>query len=255
MLIPKVMNGLEKSITFSRSAVIVSPATAKSAFWRERRAEKMRTLSPVKTQGRDSSTARERESSRAVPAATHDARSRRMDVPPFGDGAHLPRGKTQALWKLCGGALLVMPASSDCAAASLSPGGFHRNPAQNTLQSLTHLVLGTILPVFPFLTWAFLSLRRQVGEAQPRQWGARCVRSCTNSKQNSSPCPQVFTASLPFLFLQCFKTWQNRSHRGNKYCTNLKKQPPLPKPLLNTAVPFQTRLLLVSLASAIGRKT
>lgn len=161
MLIPKVMNGLEKSITFSRSAVIVSPATAKSAFWRERRAEKMRTLSPVKTQGRESSTARK--SSRAVPAATHDAHSRRMDVPPFGDGAHLPWGKTQALWKLCGGVLLVMPASSDCAPASLSPGGYHRSPAQNTLQSLTHLVLGTILPVFPFLTWAFLSLCRPAG--------------------------------------------------------------------------------------------
>lgn len=35
MLIPKVMNGLEKSITFSRSAVMVSPATARSAFCRE----------------------------------------------------------------------------------------------------------------------------------------------------------------------------------------------------------------------------
>jgi hypothetical protein len=37
MLIPSVMNGLEKSITFSRSAVMVRPATAKSAFWKEQR--------------------------------------------------------------------------------------------------------------------------------------------------------------------------------------------------------------------------
>lgn len=41
MLIPKVMNGLEKSITFSRSAVMVSPATARSAFCREREAEEV----------------------------------------------------------------------------------------------------------------------------------------------------------------------------------------------------------------------
>lgn len=88
MLIPKVMNGLEKSITFSRSAVIVSPATAKSAFWRERIAEKIRTLSPGKPRGR--------ESSRAMPGAT---RSWRMDVPSFWDGVHLLWGKTQALWK------------------------------------------------------------------------------------------------------------------------------------------------------------
>lgn len=32
MLMPRVMNGLEKSMTFSRSAVMVSPATARSAF-------------------------------------------------------------------------------------------------------------------------------------------------------------------------------------------------------------------------------
>lgn len=36
MLIPKVMKGLEKSMTFSRSAVMVNAATARSAFcWRE----------------------------------------------------------------------------------------------------------------------------------------------------------------------------------------------------------------------------
>ena len=34
MLIPRVMNGLEKSITFSLSDVMVKPATARSAFWR-----------------------------------------------------------------------------------------------------------------------------------------------------------------------------------------------------------------------------
>lgn len=33
MLMPRVMKGLEKSMTFSRSAVIVRPATARSAFW------------------------------------------------------------------------------------------------------------------------------------------------------------------------------------------------------------------------------
>lgn len=38
MLIPRVMNGLEKSITFSRSAVMVRPATARSAFWKGERA-------------------------------------------------------------------------------------------------------------------------------------------------------------------------------------------------------------------------
>lgn len=32
MLMPRVMKGLEKSMTFSRSAVMVRPATAKSAF-------------------------------------------------------------------------------------------------------------------------------------------------------------------------------------------------------------------------------
>lgn len=32
MLIPRVMKGLEKSMTFSLSAVMVRPATAKSAF-------------------------------------------------------------------------------------------------------------------------------------------------------------------------------------------------------------------------------
>lgn len=32
MLMPRVMNGLEKSMTFSRSAVMVRPATARSAF-------------------------------------------------------------------------------------------------------------------------------------------------------------------------------------------------------------------------------
>lgn len=34
MLIPRVMKGLEKSITFSRSEVMVKPATARSAFYR-----------------------------------------------------------------------------------------------------------------------------------------------------------------------------------------------------------------------------
>lgn len=34
MLIPRVMNGLEKSITFSLSDVMVKPATARSAFWK-----------------------------------------------------------------------------------------------------------------------------------------------------------------------------------------------------------------------------
>lgn len=35
MLIPRVMNGLEKSMTFSLSAVMVKAATARSAFcWR-----------------------------------------------------------------------------------------------------------------------------------------------------------------------------------------------------------------------------
>lgn len=35
MLIPRVMKGLEKSMTFSRSAVMVNAATARSAFcWR-----------------------------------------------------------------------------------------------------------------------------------------------------------------------------------------------------------------------------
>lgn len=34
MLIPRVMNGLEKSITFSLSDVMVKPATARSAFCR-----------------------------------------------------------------------------------------------------------------------------------------------------------------------------------------------------------------------------
>lgn len=66
MLIPNVMNGFEKSITFSRSAVMVSPATARSAFWRERRAERIRTLSL----GKQQSPAR----------ATQDTRSWRMDV-------------------------------------------------------------------------------------------------------------------------------------------------------------------------------
>lgn len=33
MLMPRVMNGLEKSMTFSLSDVMVSPATARSAFW------------------------------------------------------------------------------------------------------------------------------------------------------------------------------------------------------------------------------
>lgn len=32
MLMPRVMKGLEKSMTFSRSAVMVRPATARSAF-------------------------------------------------------------------------------------------------------------------------------------------------------------------------------------------------------------------------------
>lgn len=36
MLIPRVMNGLEKSITFSLSEVMVKPATARSAFCKEK---------------------------------------------------------------------------------------------------------------------------------------------------------------------------------------------------------------------------
>lgn len=37
MLIPRVMNGLEKSMTFSRSEVMVKAATARSAFCRVER--------------------------------------------------------------------------------------------------------------------------------------------------------------------------------------------------------------------------
>lgn len=37
MLIPRVMNGLEKSMTFSRSEVMVKAATARSAFCRTER--------------------------------------------------------------------------------------------------------------------------------------------------------------------------------------------------------------------------
>lgn len=40
MLIPNVMKGLEKSITFSRSEVMVKPATARSAFYRRRERER-----------------------------------------------------------------------------------------------------------------------------------------------------------------------------------------------------------------------
>ncbi len=40
MLIPRVMKGLEKSITFSLSEVMVKPATARSAFYRERKRDK-----------------------------------------------------------------------------------------------------------------------------------------------------------------------------------------------------------------------
>lgn len=36
MLIPRVMKGLEKSMTFSLSEVMVKPATARSAFCTER---------------------------------------------------------------------------------------------------------------------------------------------------------------------------------------------------------------------------
>lgn len=40
MLIPRVMKGLEKSITFSLSEVMVKPATARSAFYRGRERER-----------------------------------------------------------------------------------------------------------------------------------------------------------------------------------------------------------------------
>ncbi|TNN81743.1 hypothetical protein EYF80_008189 [Liparis tanakae] len=56
MLIPRVMNGLEKSITFSLSDVMVKPATARSAFcgvdeerWRDYPEEKCDLTSMVVT--------------------------------------------------------------------------------------------------------------------------------------------------------------------------------------------------------------
>lgn len=64
------------------------------------------------------------------------------------------------------GVLLVMSTDLDSAPASLCPCGFCSKPCSDTLQSLTHLVLRTVFPIFPFLTWAFLSLYLQVGKAQ-----------------------------------------------------------------------------------------
>lgn len=116
MLIPKVMNGLEKSITFSRSAVIVSPATAKSAFWRERRAE-MRI--PSLGRGREGGTAR------PGPCAPG-----RWVSHPDGTGCVCCRAR---------------PGSGESSRSF--PGDVHAHPACFTQapQSITHLVLRTTL--------------------------------------------------------------------------------------------------------------